>query len=217
MTTGMKGSAAWEKDPCSREPAASNSVSTGQPRLQVPAGAANPPPLPQQPLPDQGGQPADRLRGGTGTSPPEPGQGSRQNVMGPPQPVERPRNAPDRSLDAHVGMPALDWLGEPNGHSRPGNSGAAEAPSASRQASGALIETMDHPNNASFLLSFMDGAPGKEADGSKEQLPGSFRPPAPNGRSQAASPPASYPSASAGGSRPSSSGRCSRCVPQSTS
>ena len=206
MTTGMKGGAAWEKDRRGREPAVS-SISSGQPGLQVSAGAAVPS---QARAPDQASQPQpDRLRGGSGSGsgsgPSEPSHSGRQSLMGPPQRLDRPRTAPDRALDAHVGMPALDWLGEPNGHARPEHSSMAEA---TRQASGALIETMGHPNNASFLLSFMDGgssggSSGKDGE-SKEQPPGSFRVPAPNGRSQAAMPPAS---SLPGNARPLSSGR----------
>ncbi|CAL8461954.1 g1485 [Coccomyxa elongata] len=216
VTTGMKGGAAWENDSRGREPAVS-SVSTGQPGLNIPAPAATP----QHKSPDQAGQPADRLRGGS-VAANEPIHSGRPGLMGPPQrpevsaagrPVQpgsstdvRARNASSQALDAHLTMHQLDWLGEPGEQPRPGNN--TDGDGALRQASGALIETMGHPNNASFLLSFMDGGgAAKEGDGRKEQLAGSFRQPAPNGRSLAEMPPAGYPTAAGGGPRSSGSGR----------
>lgn len=220
VTTGMKGGAAWENDSRGREPAVS-SVSTGQPGLNVPAAAV----LSQHKPPDQAGQSADRLRGGS-VAANEPVHSGQPGLMGLPQrpeasaagrPVQpgsctdvRARNVPKQALDAHLTMHSLDWIGEPGGQGnqpQPGNNNDGDG--ALRQASGALIETMGHPNNASFLLSFMDGGgAAKEGGGTKEQLSGSFRQPAPNGRSLAsAMPPAGYPTAAAGGSGSSGSGR----------
>ncbi|BDA41325.1 hypothetical protein COCOBI_02-1050 [Coccomyxa sp. Obi] len=219
VTTGMKGGAAWENDSRGREPAVS-SVSTGQPGLNIPAAAVNP----QHKSPDQAGQSADRLRGGSNAAN-EAIHSGRPGLMGPPQrpeasaagrPVQpgsctdvRARNASKQALDTHLTMHPLDWLGESSEQGdqpRPGSNNDGDG--ALRQASGALIETMAHPNNASFLLSFMDGGgAAKEGGDRKEQLPGSFQQPAPNGRSLAEMPPAGYPTAAAGGSRSSGSVR----------
>ena len=211
----MKGGAAWESESRGREPAVS-SVSTGQPGLNVPAAAAPPQHKPSE----QAGQPADQLRGGS-VAASEPVRLGRPGLMGPPQRPEataagrpvlpgsctdvRARSAP-KALDAHL---ALEWLGEPGGQGdQPPAGNNNEGDGAVRQASGALIETMGHPNNASFLLSFMDGGGGAKKSGDrKEQLPGSFRLPAPNGRSLSEMPPAGYPTAAAGGPRSSSTGR----------
>lgn len=238
MTTGMKGSAVWEKGPGGREAR----VSSGQPGLPDSAAAAGGPPY--QPAADlAAGVSSERLRGGA--SPAEP--------MGPEGPNGRELMRPPKRLDEAAGgvgssdgggdsiqpspcpepsdasdlaaLHPLDWLGEPNGqHSgqgsgqfRAGNGGIGDGgASASRQASGALIETIGHPSNAGFLLDFVDGggpaAAGKEDGSKEEQPPGGFRLPA-----SKAVPPPGYPSTSSasrppslGGnfnSRPSSSGR----------
>lgn len=216
VTTGMKGGAAWKSNSRGREPAVS-SVSTGQPDLKIPAAAAPS----QHKSPDQAGQAADRLRGGS-VAANEAIPSGRAGLMGPPQrpeasaagrPVQpgsctdvRARNASSQVLDPHLTMHPLDWLGEPGEQPRPGSNN--ERDGAVRQASGALIETMGHPNNASFLLSFMDGGgAAKEGGGGKEQLSGSFRQPAPDGRSLAEMPPAGYATAAGGAPRSSSSGR----------